>query len=248
MKHKGIVWTLFLLALGWGTAVEAQNLGALAVPERQAMSDTLQYALENNPSNQTADWVNPDTGHSGGVVPTRTYSSPGGEPCREFISTIIIAGREEQGYGTACRQPDGTWQVVSDSGGSRVQSAPPPARVYVYTPPERYYYYPSGFYDPYNIFLSFGLVYRHGHHYRGNFYLDGWQFRTRYPGHFRTRIYSSPGHHKEWWRGRGDYRERDRRDFRDDRRRDDRRDRDRGRDWDRGRDRDRGHNWDRGRR
>jgi surface antigen len=241
MKQKGMVWTLLLLALGWGTAVEAQNLGALAVPERQAMSDTLQYALENNPSNQGADWVNPDTGRSGAVVPTRTFSGPAGEPCREFISTIIIAGREEQGYGRACRQPDGTWQVVSDSG-SRELSPPPPARVYVYTPPERYYYYPSGFYAPYNIFLSFGLVYRHGHLYPGSYYLDGWQFRTRYPHHFRTRIYRSPLHHDDWWPGRGDYRGRDRHDFRDDRRRDDRRDR--GRDWDRDRDRDR----DRGRR
>jgi len=33
--------------------------------------------------------------------------------CREFQTTIVVDGRPEQAHGTACMQPDGTWQVVN---------------------------------------------------------------------------------------------------------------------------------------
>ena len=36
----------------------------------------------------------------------------GAGPCREVITTAIIAGREQQLYGQACRQPDGSWKFV----------------------------------------------------------------------------------------------------------------------------------------
>ena len=32
--------------------------------------------------------------------------------CREFTKKIIIDGAEQLAYGTACRQPDGTWRIV----------------------------------------------------------------------------------------------------------------------------------------
>ncbi len=35
-------------------------------------------------------------------------------PCREFTRTITIGGHRETGYGTACRQPDGSWQTQND--------------------------------------------------------------------------------------------------------------------------------------
>jgi surface antigen len=36
-----------------------------------------------------------------------------GAYCREFQQTVTIGGKTESAYGTACRQPDGTWKVVS---------------------------------------------------------------------------------------------------------------------------------------
>ena len=33
--------------------------------------------------------------------------------CREFQQTITVGGRTETAYGTACRQPDGDWKIVS---------------------------------------------------------------------------------------------------------------------------------------
>ena len=36
-----------------------------------------------------------------------------GRTCREFQQTVIIGGREEQSYGTACRDGNGDWKIVS---------------------------------------------------------------------------------------------------------------------------------------
>jgi surface antigen len=32
--------------------------------------------------------------------------------CREFQRDIIIDGKPERAYGTACLQPDGTWKIM----------------------------------------------------------------------------------------------------------------------------------------
>jgi hypothetical protein len=40
------------------------------------------------------------------------YRAPNGQYCREYQSTVIVGGRPQPGYGTACLQPDGSWRVV----------------------------------------------------------------------------------------------------------------------------------------
>ncbi|RTR18148.1 hypothetical protein EJ903_16490 [Azospirillum griseum] len=32
--------------------------------------------------------------------------------CREYQSTVMVGGRPQSSYGTACLQPDGTWRIV----------------------------------------------------------------------------------------------------------------------------------------
>jgi len=71
-----------------------------------------QQALENNRANQTSSWQNPDSGNSYEVTPTRTYESTSG-PCREYTTEAVIDGQRETVYGTACRQPDGSWQAAN---------------------------------------------------------------------------------------------------------------------------------------
>jgi len=73
---------------------------------------TTQQSLESTPTGKPSRWVNPDSGHSGTVTPTRTFKSAGGQDCREFEQTVTIDGRTEVAYGTACRQPDGSWKIV----------------------------------------------------------------------------------------------------------------------------------------
>ena len=42
---------------------------------------------------------------------TRTYQNQSGQYCREFTQTIQVGGESQQGHGTACRQPDGSWKI-----------------------------------------------------------------------------------------------------------------------------------------
>ena len=75
------------------------------------MARTTQDALERKPTGQVAEWTNPDSGHRGTITPVETYQRDDGRYCREFQQTVTVGGRTEQAYGTACRQPDGTWQI-----------------------------------------------------------------------------------------------------------------------------------------
>ena len=70
-------------------------------------------SLESNRTHESSRWHNPDTGNDYSVTPTRTYQSNNGQYCREYTTDVTVGGRRETAYGTACRQPDGTWQVVS---------------------------------------------------------------------------------------------------------------------------------------
>jgi surface antigen len=72
-----------------------------------------QQVLEYNRTDQPASWHNPDTGAEVTMVPVRTYRSSGGEYCREYSTDIYVEGRREEGRGTACRQPDGTWKIMN---------------------------------------------------------------------------------------------------------------------------------------
>jgi surface antigen len=74
------------------------------------MDKTKNYALETNKVGMTSSWRNPDSGASGTFTPTRTYQS-GGQYCREFNQTISVGGKTERAFGTACRMPDGSWQI-----------------------------------------------------------------------------------------------------------------------------------------
>ncbi|WP_431856462.1 RT0821/Lpp0805 family surface protein [Azospirillum sp.] len=64
-------------------------------------------------SNAPITWNNPETGNRGEIVPQRTYQSSTGQTCREYTHTIYVGGKAEQAQGTACRQADGTWKLVS---------------------------------------------------------------------------------------------------------------------------------------
>ncbi|MCB2081911.1 MAG: hypothetical protein H6908_04280 [Hyphomicrobiales bacterium] len=40
--------------------------------------------------------------------------------CREYTREIIIGGKRETAYGTACLQPDGTWEIQSENNSASV--------------------------------------------------------------------------------------------------------------------------------
>ncbi len=70
--------------------------------------NTLEYA----PTHETSTWRNPDNGDSEAITPVKTYQTSEGRYCREYVKTVTIGGEQQQVYGTACRQPDGSWVSV----------------------------------------------------------------------------------------------------------------------------------------
>jgi len=81
--------------------------------DKQKATQAAQQAFEQNQAGQPSVWNNPQTGNSGSITPTKTYQLANGQYCRQYQQTITIGGEPQQSYGTACRQPDGTWQIQS---------------------------------------------------------------------------------------------------------------------------------------
>lgn len=104
-----------LAAVAIGTILGAfigSEIGkSLDSADKAAMAQTTQNSLETQQVGTTSTWHNPDSGHSGTVTPTSTYQAPAGQYCREYSQTVNIGGQTEEAYGTACRQPDGTWKI-----------------------------------------------------------------------------------------------------------------------------------------
>ncbi|MCB9990616.1 MAG: glycine zipper 2TM domain-containing protein [Rhodospirillales bacterium] len=75
------------------------------------MAQRTNQVLETGVTSRPVTWRNPDTGVQGTITPTRTYTQPTGQYCREFQQTVTIAGQQQKAYGTACRQPDGNWKI-----------------------------------------------------------------------------------------------------------------------------------------
>lgn len=105
-----------LVAVGVGTLLGA----ALGNAAGQSMDRAdMMYAQQAAgqaymaPTGATVQWNNPQTGNWGSYTPTRDGTGPYGELCREFQTSIVVGGQLQQGYGTACRQSDGSWRMVS---------------------------------------------------------------------------------------------------------------------------------------
>ncbi|MEO5346599.1 MAG: glycine zipper domain-containing protein [Magnetococcus sp. YQC-9] len=70
----------------------------------------LNNALESMPTRQTSTWVNPDTRAEYSVTPQAPYQVDGRD-CRQAEISSIINGKRETVVKTACRRPDGRWEI-----------------------------------------------------------------------------------------------------------------------------------------
>lgn len=87
--------------------------GELDRRDREEASRAAQQAFENSRAGTSVAWRNPDSGNSGTVTPTRTYQRDNGQYCREYQQSVRVGGRDQESFGTACRQPDGNWKIVN---------------------------------------------------------------------------------------------------------------------------------------
>lgn len=104
-----------LVAVAVGTmvgAVMGAEVGkSLDRADRLALAEAQHTALEYGKSGSETAWNNPDSGTCGVIVPKPAYEDGWGRQCREYWQTITVAGEKQQGYGTACRQADGSWKL-----------------------------------------------------------------------------------------------------------------------------------------
>lgn len=100
-------------AIVGGTIIGVLVGGSIGRSMDQLDQSCIGQILEHGPSDKTVQWQNPDTGAAYEVTPAGTYQEPQGRYCREYQTTATVGGKTERMYGTACRQADGSWQLVS---------------------------------------------------------------------------------------------------------------------------------------
>jgi surface antigen len=98
------------VAIVGGTLLGILVGGAIGDSMDRVDHGCLGQVLEHSPPRETVRWNNPDRRTAYEVTPTDTYREEDGRYCREYQTTIAIDGKLERAHGTACRQPDGSWQ------------------------------------------------------------------------------------------------------------------------------------------
>ena len=91
-------------------AISLAVLDLMNQHQQRALEDAQIRAAEA-PIGDPIHWNN---GNAGGTVTAlRDGQDSQGRYCREFQQKVKIGGKISSAYGTACRQIDGTWQIVS---------------------------------------------------------------------------------------------------------------------------------------
>lgn len=95
-----------------GTIVGVLIGGAIGRSMDEADQACVAHTLEQAPPGHAVTWNDPD-GRYYQVVPLEAYEDRAGRTCREYRTTATIGGRNQQLYGSACRDADGNWQRMS---------------------------------------------------------------------------------------------------------------------------------------
>ena len=69
--------------------------------------------LEHASDGRRVAWTDPNGGARYQITPDRPYQNQQGQYCRKYLTDAVIDGRNQQVSGLACRQPNGTWQMVN---------------------------------------------------------------------------------------------------------------------------------------
>jgi len=102
-----------LTAVAGGTLLGFLVGGAIGRMMDDVDQHCIGQALEHGQDGQPIIWNDPDTGGRYEVVPKQTFQRSDGRYCREYTTTAVVGGKSQQTYGTACRQTDGAWELIS---------------------------------------------------------------------------------------------------------------------------------------
>ncbi len=101
------------LAIAGGTLLGILVGGSIGRSMDQLDQHCVGQILEYAPAQQPVAWENPDRESSYRVTPVHTYEDGQERYCREYQTVATVGGERRETYGTACRQPDGSWQIVN---------------------------------------------------------------------------------------------------------------------------------------
>jgi len=96
-----------------GLTANGDAANFLTEGDRDILRRTTQQALENGRDGHPNQWVNPNSGSRGTVVPQPRFVM-NGRTCREYQHTVVAGGSTSTGYGTACRDGRGVWRIAAN--------------------------------------------------------------------------------------------------------------------------------------
>jgi surface antigen len=110
-RFGGAKDTLSATAIGTliGAAGGARTGDGIARSEELCFSQSFEHVADRD----TIAWMDPAEGIHYAVTPTRTVKSVDGRYCREYTARATVNGQAAGIFGTACRQPDGSWELVN---------------------------------------------------------------------------------------------------------------------------------------
>ena len=98
-------------------ATAGRNIGKSLDATSQARAGAAaEQALETADVGESITWENAanEGGPAHGAATViRQGADSDGRTCREFQQTVTIGGRQEQSYGTACRDANGDWKLAT---------------------------------------------------------------------------------------------------------------------------------------
>jgi len=100
-----------LIAVAAGTLVGMVIGGEIGRSMDKADQLCMDQAFEHAPDGSSIRWNDADRQYT--VTPKSTMQEQDGRYCREYYMDADVSGQTQQVFGTACRQPDGTWQLLS---------------------------------------------------------------------------------------------------------------------------------------
>jgi surface antigen len=96
-----------------GSIIGALVGGSIGRSMDEVDQNCVGQALEHAPDGKNIMWNEPEDGSRYQVTPVETYQDNGGRYCREYQTVSVVGGRTQETYGTACRQPDGSWRLMN---------------------------------------------------------------------------------------------------------------------------------------
>jgi surface antigen len=96
-------------------AFVGRDIGASLDKGDQEQAEKAARTAYAGPIGEWVRWNNPQSGHSGSIIATREGYSNAGTYCREYRQTVTAGGKSELAYGTACKQANGAWKIMTNS-------------------------------------------------------------------------------------------------------------------------------------